>query len=371
MTKALYLFLLSLFVGANSWAASSFLKPTTFPKTSSDITFAKRIENAITGYQPYAGKSAYTTIQIESEEEYIARMLSSSERTRQQDISKMSQTEYCEKYPLDADVCPQTPTLFDEVAAIGNRQTTTTPSVPAPQTNTTPTKPDKPNANIIAQAQPTPTASTLSPTPTPSRPTGGATFGGQCTPPQRSSHFTNKILTTGKYANIDPAFEKAMITTFRTEGECSNDPDDSGGYTCYGISQKNNPEIDVSKITRADAEDIAYRKYYTQYNINKLPDNSRGNVFMLGWAGGPSTGIRKFCKFLGISERNTVDDSVVNAAANYSGDIHNDFLDAQQQFYIDVAKRNNNQKFLKGWMNRVRLMRENGCHSPATQPITR
>ena len=66
-----------------------------------------------------------------------------------------------------------------------------------------------------------------------------------------------------------------------------------------------------------------------------------------------------------------IDESAISAAINYPGDIHNDFLDTQQQWYIQASKKDNNKKFLKGWMNRVQLMRENGCHTPTTDPITR
>ena len=370
MNKATYTFLISVLLGALghiSNATSSFLQPTGFPKTSADASFTTRTENAAAGYAPYAGRRAYQTLKIETEEQYIDRMVKSAEAQSQRDLATLSRAEYCNLYPLDDQYCPQAPGLAESIIAIGNRPSAT-------QQQQKPTRPQQ-QGQKITQPQQTEQGTTQFIPPvisqTITQPQNNNAFNGQCTPPQRSNHFPNKILTSGKYANIDPAFEKAMITIFRTEGECGHDPDDSGGYTCYGVSQNNNPEVDVRNITRADAEDIAYKKYYTQYDINKLPDTSRGNVFILGWAGGTVTGIRRFCKFLGIPQRDKIDDTVVSAAMNYPGDIHNDFLDNQQQFYIDVSKRGNNKKFLKGWMNRVQLMRENGCHTETTAPLTR
>lgn len=340
MNKFLYFILAIIFIQP-AIAAKSLLQaqPQVFPTTMADTSFTVHTENAAQGYQPFANRSAYQTIQIESEEAYLNRMIQREELQSQRDAQTMSREQYCDKYPLDEELCPQTLNLTQEVIAIGNR---------------------KPPQQTTNQSQ------TLS-----ANTQNNNSFNGPCTPPQRSDHFPNKILTTGQYAKSDPAFEKAMITVFRTEGECSNDPDDAGGYTCYGISQNANPEINVRNITRADAERIAHNKYYTQFNINQLPDNSRGNVFMMGWGAGQTTAIRHFCKFLKIPERDKIDSSVVNAATNYQGDIHNDFLDQQQQFYIDISKRGNNKKFLKGWMNRVKLMRENGCHTPTTDSITR
>ena len=74
---------------------------------------------------------------------------------------------------------------------------------------------------------------------------------------------------------------------------------------------------------------------------------------------------------LGIPERDRIDAEIVAAAENYNGDLHNDYLDNLQQHFIDVSKRNNNQKFLKDWMHRVQLTRENGCHTETTDPISR
>lgn len=354
--------------------ANSFLRPTSFPGVSGDATFIERTENAKTGYIPYAGRSAYNTMDIESEEEYINRLVRTSESRRQRDEHTMTTAEYCAQYPLDDTRCPQAPGLTESIIAIGNRPTSqaqTPGAIPVQTPTQTISTTLAPIPSTTAQQQNELPSSLPEMNPTPSIQSNHPAYNGPCTPPQFSNHFPNKILTTGRYAAIDPAFEKAMITVFRTEGECVNDPDDSGGYTCYGVSQRNNPEIDVRNITRADAEDIAYRKYYTNYNINQLPDNTRGNVFILGWGAGTATAIRRFCKFLGIAEKNIIDREIVSVAENYSGDIHNDFLDAQQQFYVEISKRENNKKYLKGWMNRIKLMRENGCHTPTTTPITR
>lgn len=356
-------------------ALNSFLKPASFPKTIGDTTFTQRVESAQKGYEPYAGLSAFDKITLESEETYLLR---NAENQRRRDLSSMSNAQYCAKYPLDSEYCPQTPEKYEQVIAIGNRQ-----SEPTSGTSTTP-------AQTIANATTRPSPTQPSPTQTPSyAPTtpmaplvgysefnepvyaNPKTHNGPCTLPQRHDVFSNQIFTSGQYAKSDPAFEKTMITTFRAEGGCVNDPDDSGGYTCYGISQNNNPDVNVRNITRADAEQIAHRKYYTQYGIEKLPDYIRSDVFTFGWGCGPVTGIHKLCRVLGLPERNKIDDEIVNAVENYSGDLHNDYVDALQQHYIAVSKKNNNQKYLNGWMNRVKLTRENSCHYKTTTPIKR
>ncbi len=369
-----------------SHATASFLFQTGFPNTSNDTTFTERRDNAAIGYLPYANRSAYQTISIETEEQYMIRR---AEYERQSNLTTMTPAQYCDAYPLDAERCPQSPGLYESVVAIGNRPATTagqeqphtpTSTLPPPAT---PTIAQEATTLVTIQPAPTPTKPTIT---TPGSQIGKVvgtsadgrtvianprTHNGPCTLPQRSKTFSNKILTSGQYAKSDPAFEKIMITTFRGEGGCGNHPNDSGGYTCYGISQNNNPEIDVRNITRADAENIAHRKYYAKYGMDKLPDYIRGDVFTFGWGSGPITGIHQLCRVLKLPKRNKIDAEIVAAVENYNGDLHNDFVDAMQQHLINVSKRGENHVFLKGWMNRVKLTRENSCHYPTTDPITR
>ena len=346
-------------------ALNSFLKPASFPKTLGDTTFTQRMESAKIGYEPYADKSAFDQITIETEQAY---MLRNAESQRVRDFSSMTKAQYCDTYPLDQENCPQTTETYDQVVAIGNRIDTFKTS-PSTQTST---------AQTISNA--------ITPTHTPHIQTGTfvgysefnepvyantRTHNGPCTLPQHNNVFSNKILTSGQFAHTDPAFEKTMITTFRAEGDCVNDPDDSGGYTCYGISQNNNPDVNVRNITRADAEKIAHQKYYTKYGIEKLPDYLRSDVFTFGWGCGPVTGIHKLCNVLGLPNRDYIDEDIIAAVENYPGDLHNDYVDALQEYYVTVSQNNNNQKFLKGWMNRVKLTRENSCHYQTTEPLKR
>ena len=192
----------------------------------------------------------------------------------------------------------------------------------------------------------------------------GKIWGGQCTPEKNSSVFVNQSLTTGQFAVSDPAFEKAMNTVFRAEGGYVNDPFDSGGETKYGVSKNNNPDIDVANITRADAEMIAYDRYYKKYGIDKLPDGIRGEVFQVGWACGPRVAIKQLQSVLNVPKTGTVDTTTINAAQNYSANLRSQYLTVHRNYLINITKQKpSQQRFLRGWMNRVELIRENGCHS--------
>ena len=65
--------------------------------------------------------------------------------------------------------------------------------------------------------------------------------------------------------NFDKAFELLM----ELEGYESNDKDDKGGFTRYGISQKYNPDINVPKLTREKAKDIYLERYWKKLGCDE------------------------------------------------------------------------------------------------------
>ena len=343
------------FAAANG---ASLLTGGTFPKTANDVSFQDRMENKAAGYEPYKDLSAYKLITIESEEKAMQRRIDRLEEIRRQDITRLSKEEYCDKYPLD-DSCPQHPGLEEEIVSIGDNPNKQNPETQPPVLRPTPPRPE---INISV---------------TPSKPqaisNNNATYGQKCTPSAYSDNFVNKILTSGRYETIDPAFEKAMVQIFRMEGECGNHPADSGGYTCYGFAQNYNPDIDVRQLTRPGAEDRTYTRIYQANGIDKLPDSIRGDV-LRGSFGSGLYGVQQLQKVLNLpqTKRGIITDEIAQAARDYDGDLHNAYWDSMQQYYQGIVQRKPSQKvFLKGWMNGVKLMRENGCNVEPARPLTR
>jgi lysozyme family protein len=192
-------------------------------------------------------------------------------------------------------------------------------------------------------------------------PYDGSKIGRACTPPSTSGGtFTNKILTTGRYKKY-PAFEKAMITKFRTEGTCGELPGDAGGYTCYGVSSKFFPQVKNKNFSRADAEDIAYNSFWHKHKIDKLPDAISGDVFMALWGtGSTKESIGVLQRLLGVEQTKVVDAATINAAKNYQGDLRTQYLNEGEKFF-----KRANPTFRQGWLNALKLYRANGCHTIA------
>ena len=190
----------------------------------------------------------------------------------------------------------------------------------------------------------------------------GTRIGQNCTPPSKTAGgFSSEIYTSGRYRS-HPAFEKAMITKFRTEGECSDEKTtrlDKCGYTCFGVCSKYFPQAAEQGFSRADAEDIAWNSFYKKYKIDKLPDAISGDVFMALWGtGSKNHSIGLLQRILGVKDTGYVNEETIEAAKNYKGDLRGIFLKHRENSF-----RKGQKEFRNGWLNALEVYRANGCHT--------
>jgi hypothetical protein len=66
-------------------------------------------------------------------------------------------------------------------------------------------------------------------------------------------------------------FHHAMVHVFEHEGGYSNDPDDPGGETNYGISKRYHPNVDIKNLTKEDAQTIYLTEYWLPNGCDDLP----------------------------------------------------------------------------------------------------
>ena len=67
------------------------------------------------------------------------------------------------------------------------------------------------------------------------------------------------------------AFDQAMEFVFRWEGGLVNDPNDPGGLTKYGISQRAYPQVDIASLTREQAKEVYRSDYWRTLGLTHLP----------------------------------------------------------------------------------------------------
>lgn len=59
-------------------------------------------------------------------------------------------------------------------------------------------------------------------------------------------------------------FDRALTVVLEVEGWLVNSPNDPGGLTKYGISQRSYPNLDIGKLTRADAAMVYQTDFWTK-----------------------------------------------------------------------------------------------------------
>ena len=337
----------------------SFLIPTSFPKTIADIPFVDRMTNKAAGYRPYFNRSAFAGLSIEEQDE-LESMAYRAEIKRQESYNNNPLSVHCANYPDDSK-CPGASLITDTTIPNTPAETIYPINIPAPSNPSTPSL-----TNSVPYMRAALTDENI-------RKYGLKTYNGGCTPPERNSHRRNQILTSGRYQQTDPAFEKFLITSFRKEGSCGNHPNDHGGYTCYGCASNGLCHgVDMSQVTRPMVEDLYYTKVYTKHNVARLPDAFRGYILWGMSGSGSVTGIKQFQGVLGVPLTGKIDDATVRAAENYVGDFADAYTNNREQFLRNIVARDPSQKvFLRGWLNGLTLLRPCGCHVVPTDPIYR
>ena len=133
-------------------------------------------------------------------------------------------------------------------------------------------------------------------------------------------------------------FKEVLAFTLRWEGFISNDPQDPGGLTIWGISYRSHKEavlemeklIDEQKKDEAFriAEKIYYEVYWLKSKCDKLPDPMGIIVF----------------------------DTAVNMGRSRAKEFYDRSTDWQDYLFNRIAyytKCKNANVYLKGWINRV------------------
>lgn len=151
------------------------------------------------------------------------------------------------------------------------------------------------------------------------------------------------------------AFERALAFTLRWEGGRSDHPDDRGGLTRYGISQRQFPELDIERLTLEDAKAIYRLNYWEEIHGEELP----AEVALALFDYAVHSGVRRAARALQRSSGSRPDGVVgpKTLAAVSQRDARNLALEVVRRragFLVWVVRRDAAQlAFLGGWINRL------------------
>lgn len=97
-------------------------------------------------------------------------------------------------------------------------------------------------------------------------------------------------------------FDQAVKNVIRIEGEdkITEDPNDPGGVTKYGISQRAFPNVNVRDLTREEAIYLYHTHYWEPVKASQLPASLRYHVFDCGVNQGVPVAIKMLQTVLGV-----------------------------------------------------------------------
>jgi len=157
---------------------------------------------------------------------------------------------------------------------------------------------------------------------------------------------------------------KLMIPFIRKwEGGYVNDPDDKGGCTMMGVTiktyrkffGKNKTCDDLKHITDEEWLEIFKKGYWDCWKADKIENQSIAQLCVdMGWGSGTKTAIKKVQECLGLKADGIVGPITLSALnARPSFGVFRKLWVMRYNWFHQIAKVGNNQKFLRGWLNRL------------------
>ncbi|SJZ53744.1 glycoside hydrolase family 108 protein [Selenihalanaerobacter shriftii] len=165
-------------------------------------------------------------------------------------------------------------------------------------------------------------------------------------------------------------FEKAFEKILEYEGDYSNDEDDHGGKTKYGITEELARNVgytgSIKELTLEKAKDIYYNNFWIKYNYNEIGDDRVAiECFEQAVNMGPDTAIKNLQKAYNLLSNNEiVVDGIVGPQTLNAVNNNCEHKDAllkllnifQAEKYIGIVKNDESQKkFIRGWLKRVEI----------------
>ncbi len=172
----------------------------------------------------------------------------------------------------------------------------------------------------------------------------------------QTKQITQKVVPT----NSREKFEKAMKFVRVVEGGLFNHPNDPGGLTNMGITQRDYPNLNIKKLTRKQADDIFYNDYWKRSYAENLPFPAYISYFDSVVNTGLSRANRILQKSAGVEQDGVIGPMTIEAVSKVNPQVlNNNIIKNRQNFYVNLAARNEKfRSFIKGWTRRSKALTE-------------
>lgn len=150
-------------------------------------------------------------------------------------------------------------------------------------------------------------------------------------------------------------FNLAFDLLIRLEGGITNDPNDNGGLTKYGISQRAFPNLDITALTLEEAKEIYKKNYWDVCRCDELPASFDIAVFDSAVNQGPTQAIKLLQRAIGVLDDGVIGKLTIDACrAAGAAELRNFML--RRLFHYSQLEDYKHYK--KGWFNRILAVSE-------------
>ena len=167
-----------------------------------------------------------------------------------------------------------------------------------------------------------------------------------------------------------------MARVLKHEGGYVNDPLDSGGRTNLGVTQRvweewvGHPvsEADMKALTHEKIAPMYKMKYWNPSYCEKLPKGLDYVVFDFAVNAGTGRSVKTLQSAIGVLADGVIGPRTM-AAINGANpkELINKFSDARADFYQGIVARKPDQvRFIRGWLNRVEDSRKTALEQDAS-----
>lgn len=148
-----------------------------------------------------------------------------------------------------------------------------------------------------------------------------------------------------------PQYDKAFDALIGNEGGYSNNPEDPGGETNWGISKKSYPHLDIKNLTREDAKKIYWKDFWLEIRAPELHYAVAFEIFDMSVNHGASRGVMLLQQALDVADDGKFGKITMDAYVKRDvNDVLMRINAYRLKFYTKLSKWPN---FGKGWANRV------------------
>lgn len=142
-------------------------------------------------------------------------------------------------------------------------------------------------------------------------------------------------------------------TAGRSDGWYTNDPNDPGGETKWGICARYNQGVDIKRLTRDGALAIFHEKYWVPCSCEEMPTRVAIAVFDCAVIPGQDRAIAMLQEAAGVPSDGIVGPATIRASHEMGEEEIAIMLAKRSRFF---ATRVNFPRYGDGWLKRMALL---------------